>query len=303
MDKANVGTIFNVQKYSVHDGPGIRTSVFFKGCPLSCWWCHNPESQDNKIQLMHFTNKCTSCGKCVANCPNDAITLDEKGISIDKEKCTLSGHCADVCAYGAMEITGREISAKDLIKEIRKDEVFYEQSDGGVTFTGGEPLNQIDFLTNVSKQCHDVDIHTTLDTCLFTSWDNLLKIVPYIDLFLVDLKHIDSDIHKKYVGVPNELILDNMKKLSDLGKRIFVRMPIIPGINDSVETIDKTIEFLKTINFEQVNLLPYHKIGMDKYTRLQEDYKLKDVKEPTMDEMQKIVAIFKNNGINVKIGG
>lgn len=303
MNKVNVATIFNVQKYSVHDGPGIRTSVFFKGCPLSCWWCHNPESQDNKIQLMHFKNKCTSCGKCVTNCPNNAITLDDKGIAIDKEKCTLSGHCVDVCAYGAMEITGREISASDLIKEIRKDEVFYKQSSGGVTFTGGEPLNQIEVLTNVAKQCHDLEIHTTLDTCLFASWDKLSKIVPYIDLFLVDLKHIDSNVHEKYTGVPNELILDNMKKLSDLGKRIFVRIPIIPGINDSIETMDKTIEFLKTMNFEQVNLLPYHKIGMDKYTRLQEDYKLKELNEPTMEDMTTIAQIFKNKGINVKIGG
>lgn len=297
------GIIFNVQKYSVHDGPGIRTTVFLKGCPLNCWWCHNPESQKTEIQLMHFENKCIKCGRCVNKCPEKAISIVGDKLTINKDKCTLCGLCADVCVQAAMEIAGKEITLKELVKEIKKDEIFYDQSNGGVTFSGGEPLSQIDFLEDALKSCSEAGIHTTVDTCAFANWSVFERIVDYTDLFLVDLKHIDSDVHKKYTGVPNEVILENIKKLSELGKRMFIRIPIIPGINDSEDVINRTIEFLKGIKMDQVNILPYHKIGMDKYKRLHEDYKLADLKEPTMEDMMKLAEVFKNNGINIKIGG
>lgn len=297
------GIIFNIQKYSLHDGPGIRTTVFFKGCPLSCWWCHNPESQNPQIQLMHFSSKCNSCGKCEPKCPTSAITVADGKFSLERSKCIACGKCEDVCTQAAMEITGRNISYEELMKEIKKDQIFYDQSKGGVTFSGGEPLMQPEFLLEALKGCQAVGIHTTVDTCLFAKWSIVEEIAKYTDLFLVDLKHMDSDVHKKYTGVPNEIILENIKKLSDMGKRMFIRIPIIPGVNDSDDVINRTIDFLKGLKFEQVNLLPYHKIGMDKYTRLEEEYKLKDMEEPSMEHMTKLAEVFKNHGIKVKIGG
>ncbi|CAM2758776.1 trans-4-hydroxy-L-proline dehydratase activase [Hathewaya histolytica] len=297
------GIVFNIQKYSVHDGPGIRTTVFLKGCPLNCWWCHNPESQKLREQLMYFDNKCVACGSCVKWCKEEALSLNDGKISIDESKCTLCGRCTDVCLKGALEIAGKEVDINELMKEIKKDEIFYDQSKGGVTFSGGEPLVQIDFLESMLKACKEAEIHTTVDTCAHASWDSFERIIDYTDLFLVDLKHINSSEHKKYTGVGNELILENIKKLSELRKNLFIRIPIMPGINDSKETLEDTVKFLKNINMIQVNLLPYHRIGMDKYRRLNKDYKLKDLKEPTKKQMMEISEYFKDSGFNVKIGG
>lgn len=297
------GIVFNIQKYSVHDGPGIRTTVFLKGCPLNCWWCHNPESQSLKEQLMYFQNKCVACGTCVKWCKENALSLQDGRIIIDESKCTLCEMCTDACLKGALEIAGEEITVKELMKNILKDQIFYDQSKGGVTFSGGEPMIQVDFLEAALKECKEHDIHTIIDTCGHAPWESFERVVPYTDLFLFDLKHIDSEEHKKYTGVGNELILQNMKKLSDLRKNLFIRMPIIPGINDSRETIDRTIKFLKQINMMQVNLLPYHRMGMDKYKRLNKKYKLEDLKEPTPTQMKELSECFKENGLNVKIGG
>lgn len=297
------GTVFNIQKYSVHDGPGIRTTVFLKGCPLNCWWCHNPESQRLTKQIMYFQNKCVSCGTCVKWCKENALSLQDGRVIIDENKCTLCGMCTDACLKGALEIAGEEITVEELMKNVLKDQIFYDQSKGGVTFSGGEPMVQIDFLEEALKQCKEHEVHTIIDTCAHAPWESFERILPYTDLFLLDLKHINSEEHKKYTGVGNELILENIKKLSDLRKNLFIRMPIIPGVNDSKETIDDTIRFLKGINMMQVNLLPYHKMGMDKYKRLNEKYKLEDLKEPTPKQMKEISEYFKENGLNVKIGG
>ncbi|MEG2353775.1 MAG: glycyl-radical enzyme activating protein [Clostridium sp.] len=296
-------TIINIQKYSIHDGPGIRTTVFFKGCPLNCWWCHNPESQRLKPEVMHWEEKCTACGNCVKHCPNNALAIVNGKLEYDVSACEFCSECSKYCINEARTIKGKEISVDDLFKEVIKDEIFYGESNGGVTFSGGEPLIQADFIREVLKKCKKRDIHTTIDTCGYVSWDKFEKIVDYTDLFLYDLKHMNSDKHKLYTSVSNELILENLKKLSDLGKNIFIRMPIIPGINDDEEELKKAAELLKDLNIIQVNLLPYHKMGMDKYKRLDMEVKLKEIKEPSNERMNELSKIFKNVGLKVKIGG
>lgn len=299
----NRGIIFNLQKYCVHDGPGIRTTVFLKGCPLNCWWCHNPESQLMKSEVMFWKDRCKFCGNCVHRCPAGAIDSVDKLLITNKGKCILCGKCSEFCFNNAREIIGKEISVNELMKEIDKDFVFYEESGGGVTFSGGEPLSQIDFLSDMLKECKKNDIHTSVDTSGYAPWKNFEKILDKVDLFLFDIKHMDSEVHEKYTGVPNKLILDNVKKLSDLRKNIYIRIPIIPDINDDEENLVKTAKFLSNLNIIQINLLPYHNIGMDKYKRSKKEYKLLDIQEPSKERMNEILEVFKDLGISVKIGG
>lgn len=298
-----LGNIINIQKYSVHDGPGIRTTIFFKGCPLSCWWCHNPESQNIQHEIMFFEERCTSCGNCVKRCPQNAIAVKDTYLIVDKNKCALCGKCTDFCPRNAREYVGRDMTVPELMKEIIKDEVFYDESSGGVTFSGGEPLIHADFLDEVLKKCKDRGIHTAVDTSGYVSWDKFEKIADKVDLFLFDLKHMNNEKHIKYMNVPNLLILENLKKLSDKGCNIFIRIPIIVGVNDDEENISETIKFLSNLNIVQVNLLPYHKMGMNKYRRLKMDYKLSGMEKPSNEKMDEIVGKFREIGVKVKIGG
>ncbi|MCT4618026.1 MAG: glycyl-radical enzyme activating protein [Marinisporobacter sp.] len=297
------GTIINIQKYSVHDGPGIRTTVFFKGCPLNCWWCHNPESQNFKHEIMFFKERCKGCGTCVKRCPEGCMQLEDKILVIDQEKCTLCGNCTDFCPNGALEYVGKDVTIMELMNEIKKDEIFYEESGGGVTFSGGEPMCQAEFLKELLKECNTREIHTTIDTSGYTDWENFEKIADLVDLFLYDLKIMNDELHKKYIGVSNKSILENLKKLSSRGANIYVRMPIIKGINDDDEHIDESIKFLSNLNITQVNLLPFHKMGMDKYKRLEMEYKLSGMEKPSDEKMMAIQEKFKASGLKVKIGG
>lgn len=297
------GTIVNIQKYSIHDGPGIRTTVFLKGCALNCWWCHNPESQNPKPEIMFFKERCTSCGSCIKRCPQKAIEFVEGYPVVDESKCTLCGKCSDFCPSNARELIGKEITVKDLMKEIIKDEAFYDESNGGVTFSGGEPLLHADYLNNVLKSCKSKGIHTTIDTSGFAAWEQFEKIVDNVDLFLFDIKHMNNEKHMEYMGVGNEVILENLKKLSERGSNIYIRMPIIAGVNDDDENIDKAVDFISKLNIIHVNLLPYHKMGMDKYRRLNMAYKLSGLEMPSDEVMSKIADKFKKAGIKIKIGG
>lgn len=293
----------NIQKYSVHDGPGIRTTVFFKGCPLRCWWCHNPESQRCQHQIMYFEERCSACGICEKRCPQKAILIQNSHVVIDHERCKLCGKCTDFCPNNALEYVGREITVTELIKEIEKDAIFYEESGGGVTFSGGEPMAQVDFLNEVLRACKERDLHTTVDVSGYGCWENFKKILDKVDVFLYDLKFMNNEKHKKYIGNSNEEILNNLRKLSDNGASIYVRMPIIKGINDDDEHIDEGIRFLSGLHILQVHLLPYHKIGMDKYKRLGLQYKLTGLERPSDKRMDDIAMKFKKAGIKVKIGG
>lgn len=297
------GTIINIQKYSIHDGPGIRTTVFLKGCPLKCWWCHNPESQSYKEEIMFFEERCTKCKVCEEKCQQQAIRINGSFPIVNQKKCILCGECANFCPNNAREYVGKNITVSDLMKEIQKDEIFYEESGGGVTFSGGEPMMQIDFLNEVLKSCKDMDIHTAVDTSGYTNWKNFNKIIDKVDLFLYDLKLMNNEKHLKYIGVPNNSILENLKKLSDIGANIFIRMPIIAGINDDNEHINESIKFLSNLNIIQINLLPYHKMGMDKYKRLEIDYNLSGIEKPTDERMIEISNEFKSSGMKIKIGG
>ncbi|MBU5438478.1 glycyl-radical enzyme activating protein [Tissierella sp. MSJ-40] len=297
------GTIINIQKYSIHDGPGIRTTVFLKGCPLKCWWCHNPESQSYKQEIMFFEERCIKCKACEGKCQQQAIRINDSFPIVNRKKCILCGECANFCPNNAREYVGKNITVKDLMKEIQKDEIFYEESGGGVTFSGGEPMVQIDFLNEVLKNCKDMDIHTAVDTSGYTNWKNFNKIIDKVDLFLYDLKLMNNEKHLKYIGVPNNSILENLKKLSDIGANIFIRMPIIAGINDDNEHIIESIKFLSSLNIMQINLLPYHKMGMDKYKRLGLDYNLSGMEKPTDERMIEIANEFKSSGMKIKIGG
>jgi pyruvate formate lyase activating enzyme len=297
------GIIFNIQRYSIHDGPGIRTTVFLKGCPLNCWWCQNPESQLSGQEMVFWEDRCIGCGACSLNCPSGAIQMENKKPVTDKNKCNLCGECSRICPTQAREMIGEKLTVEEIIKEVEKDLVFYEESDGGVTFSGGEPLGQSEFLESLLICCQKKKIHTAVDTSGYISWEILSKISSKIDLFLYDLKIMDSERHKKYTGVSNELILENLKKLSSVHNNIFVRFPLIPGINDDYQNIKEMGEFLSSLKIAQVNLLPYHYIGVDKYKRLGKKHKLIDIQPPSKEKLSEVSAILKKFNLNVKLRG
>ena len=273
--------VTNIQKYSIHDGDGIRTTVFFKGCPLKCEWCHNPETQRFERELQCDKEKCVGCGTCAKVCPNDAITMVDGKPELDKEKCQLCGKCDNFCPQGIREIVGQEYPVKELVKELMKDRMFYEQSGGGVTLSGGEVM------------------------AMSTDY-KFEAILPYVDTFLYDVKVMDPELHKKYIGVDNKLILDNLVKLSDAGARIYIRIPTIKEVNGNVQNMEDTIHFLKKhgIHPAQVNLLPYHNTGSSKYPKLGMEYKGTDLHAPEKEEMESFVKLFQDAGYtNTKIGG
>jgi len=297
------GTVFNIQRYSIHDGPGIRTTVFLKGCPLNCWWCENPESQLSGQEMIFWGDRCIGCEACSLNCPLGAIQMKNKKPLTDKNKCNLCGECSRICPTQAWEMIGKKLTTEEVIKEIEKDLVFYEESGGGVTFSGGEPLEQSEFLEGLLNYCQEKKIHTAVDTSGYISWGILNKIHSKVDLFLYDLKIMDNKRHKKYTGVSHEIILKNLMKLSSVHNNIFVRFPVIPGINDDYQNIRETGEFLSSLKIAQVNLLPYHYIGIDKYRRLGMTYKLADIQPSSEEKLSEISVILRKFNLNIKLRG
>ncbi len=299
----NTANIFNVQKFSVHDGPGIRTTVFFKGCPLRCLWCHNPESMSGKKQMLFDSDKCVFCGTCVKICPQNAVKAENNRIITDESECVYCGQCEVYCIPGARQVVGRDYTVEELFKEVIKDKVFYEQSGGGVTVSGGEPLLQTDFVEEFFKRLKEENIHTAVDTCGVVKFENIRRISRYTDVFLYDIKLMDDAKHKEFTGMSNELILDNLKKLSEIHKNINLRMPIIEGVNADVNHIEKTMNFINGFGIKKVNLLPYHDIAVHKYRKLGIVYEGEKMSKPSDEKMRFIKKMFEREGYEVKIGG
>lgn len=299
----NKATIFNIQKFSVHDGPGIRTTVFFKGCPLRCLWCHNPESQNTKKEMLYDREKCTLCGTCVHVCPQKALKIENDRVVMDEDKCDFCGKCVVYCMYGAREIAGKDYTVDEVVNAVLKDRVFYEQSKGGVTLSGGEPLVQIDFVEELLKRLKEEKIHTAVDTCGAVSFEILARAAKYTDLFLYDLKLMDDDKHKEFIGASNKNIIENLVKLSKIHGNINIRMPIIEGVNADISHIEKVLELIEGLNIKKVNLLPYHDIAKHKYKKLGMTYEGERMSKPSDEKMNSFKDMFAKRGYEVKIGG
>ena len=300
-------TIVNIQKYSVHDGDGIRTTVFFKGCLLNCWWCHNPESQKYTPELMFTKEKCTGCGYCEKACTHDAITVESDGIAhTDPSKCVLCADCLDYCVQNNREIVGKTYSIKELMKIINKDAHFYEESGGGVTLSGGEVMTQdMEYLEELCKALKEKDYNIAIDTCGYAPKENYERLLPYVDTFLYDIKTLDDEVHQKYMGKSNDLILRNLEFLADNNANINIRIPVVEPVNSDEETMMDIIKYLKErIGIVKVNLLPYHNTGSSKYEKLGREYPAKDLKVPSKEHMEKLKVLFEEHGFKqVKIGG
>jgi pyruvate formate lyase activating enzyme len=293
------GMIFDIKRYAINDGPGIRTSVFLKGCPLKCWWCHNPEGQSRNSQLIYRLNRCKASQACVKACPLGAISWKDGPVT-DWQACDQCGKCAQVCYAGAREMIGREINVEALIAELERDIPFYDQSGGGVTFTGGEPMLQLKFLQASLLACKKQKIHTTVDTCGYTAWENFISILPLVDVFLFDIKLIDQARHKKYTSVSNKKILDNLRKLSREMAQVIVRIPLIPGVNDDNENLMLCVNYLRSLpNLVGLEIMPYHETGVAKYQALGMPYKMDNTTPPTRERINQIEELFSSNGLRV----
>ncbi len=299
------GLIFDIKKYAINDGPGIRLTLFFKGCPLSCVWCHNPESIVSYTQKMYTANKCIGDLKCVEACPQNALELTTDGIVTNVERCTICGLCAMVCPTKAIEMSGKEYSTDELMRIIERETIFFDQSDGGVSFSGGEPLLNHKKLIELLDRCGEKDIHRVVDTTLFANTDLVLEVAKRTELFLVDLKAFDSETHKKFTGVSNEIILKNIRTLAEHGHDFIIRIPFIKGVNADEDTIRNEAEFLASIPWKrkEVNLLPYHDIAKNKHKKLGNSYAVSDLNTPPTEEIAKAQEIFAEFGIRATEGG
>ena len=294
-----------MQRFAIHDGPGIRTLVYMKGCPLRCLWCSSPQSQKPSPEILHIELNCKKCGRCVEACPVEAITLsEEEGVKIDRELCTSCGKCVEACPNQALELVGNYMTVEELFREVNKDSPFYRRSNGGVTVGGGESTMQHDFVTAFLKRCKQSYIHTAIETCGFIKWEHFQKMLDYIDLVHLDIKHMDDAAHEEITGASNQLILENARRVAAI-RPLIIRIPIVPGCNDSDDNILDTAMFAAKLdkNLQRVELLSYHKFGTQTYSRLGREYTLTDVEPPGDDHMTRLKEIVESCGVKAQVGG
>lgn len=293
------GCIFDIQRFSLHDGPGIRTTVFFKGCNLRCFWCHNPESINLQPEIQIYSHKCVMCGRCITVCPQNAIHKNSKSFVFSRDLCIKCGKCVDACYSNARVMAGKTVSALDVMSQIIKDEPFYHDNQGGVTFSGGEPMLQSGFLKTLLIACKEKEIHTAVDTAGNVSFEKFNEIAPYTDLFLYDIKCIDENKHKQVTGSNNKKILSNLLQLDNIAKEIIIRVPVIPGMNDTEEDMHMIGDYLKSFKrITKVQLLPFHNMAESKYESMGMEYKAKGLSAPKKERMQELASVISSYGLN-----
>ncbi len=297
------GTCFNIQRYSVHDGPGIRTTVFLKGCPLSCTWCHNPEGMSRELELIVVQDRCVGCGACVEVCPNPPV-VDPGGRSVtDRRSCLRCGSCVDVCVAGARRLVGQPMTVEELLAEIERDRAFYEESGGGVTFSGGEPFEQHEFLLACLRVCRERGLHTAVDTSGYAPRDVILEAATLTDLFLYDLKLLDEARHRELVGVPLAPVLENLHALDEAGAEIWIRFPLIPGVTDSMDNVNALGRKVASLRTRRVHLLPFHRTAADKYARIERAWEHAGLEDVAEDRVKEAAEALGAMGLDVRIGG
>lgn len=297
-NQIKTGTVFNIQRFSLHDGPGIRTTVFLKGCPLDCLWCHNPESKKSSPQLSFTSSHCISCGNCCKACPNGVHIFENKKRIVRWELCKAYGSCASECPSGALEIIGIKKDSDEIIEEVEKDIPFYGSSGGGMTISGGEPLMQPEFTLELLKKAKKKGINTTLDTCGFFDWERFMAMLPFLDLVLFDLKQMEPKLHKKLTGKDNKIILENLGRLVGQDARVIIRVPVIPGSTDDDKNLHQMGAFLNSFKFvPEVELLPYNMLAGSKHSRFGIENKLKDVYVSDKKKLNRLAEILSSFGI------
>jgi pyruvate formate lyase activating enzyme len=292
--------VFDIQRFSIHDGPGIRTTVFLKACSLHCFWCQNPEGIHPKPEIMFYPDRCIYCGNCLLACPNGAHIVKGDSHVFLREKCKACGQCVETCYSNALVMAGREMTIDDVMKEVLRDKVFYDESGGGVTLSGGDPVAQYVFSRALLKQCKAEGLHTAIETAANCQWENLASLLPVTDLIMLDIKHINLKKHKNATGVSNKNILKNAVQLSKTKKPLIVRVPVIPGVNDTIGEIEAIANFVRDFpNLQYIELLPFHRLGEGKYKALGLKYPTGNLKAPTRDKMKRLVTAAKKQGIKV----